>query len=304
MKIYFLSSQPCMLSLNGVFYGVADSFERFAEIHLEDHVFVKFSPEGAHAIGFFLTEEILSAPPNGCEVYILQDGVAIRACGFAPLDYTLRPICQQRFGDTVVSVFQQGHIQVTIQTPDGFFNSTLPPSFSTCTLSKHGDLFFIEGKNHLTAYTGGGKCVLSEEILSFSVTETELNATLPLSDSLGRVADCVWKLEKNGCRRTHFSIRQERTHSGETDTDKIRDELLPYTFFERVLLGENYAELLSDDLQSKTKSVVAFLGDFYAVTLTGSPYTCGLIREKAPRLYEVDYFTVRVEGGKIADITA
>ena len=293
-----------MLSLNGVFYGVTDSFERFADIHLADHVFVKFTPEGAHAIGFFLTEEILSAPPNACEVYILQDGIAIRACNFEPIDHTLRPICQQRFGDTTVSVFQQGHIQVTIQGPEGFFNSTLPPFFSTCKLSKHGDLFFIEGKNHLTAYTGGGKCVLLEEILSFSVTETELNATLPLSDSLGRVADCVWKLEKNGCCRTHFSIRQERTYNGETDGDKIRDELLPYTFFERVLLGENYAELLSDDLQPKAKSVVTFLGDFHAVTLTASPYTCGLIREKAPRLYEANYFTVTVEGGKIVDITA
>ena len=304
MKIYFLSSQPCMLSLNGVFYGVTDTFERVAEIYLPDRVFIKFTPEGAHAIGFFLTEEILSTPPDGCEVYLLKDGLAVRACDFTPIDNTLRPICQNRFGDTVVSVFQQGRVQVTIQSPDGFFNSTLPPSFSTCTLSKHGGLFFIEGKNHLAAYTGGGKCVLLEEILSFSVTETELNATLPLSDALGRVADCTWRLDKSGCQRTHFSLRQACTLNGETDEEKVRDELLPYAFFENVLLGENYTKMLSDELVPNAERIKAFLGDFCGVTLTADPYTCGLIQEKAPRLYEVDYFTVKIEGGKIVDITA
>ena len=43
MKIYFLSSQPCMLSLNGVFYGVTDKFQRFADICLSDHIFAKFT---------------------------------------------------------------------------------------------------------------------------------------------------------------------------------------------------------------------------------------------------------------------
>ena len=47
MKIYFLSSQPCMLSLNGTFYGTTDSFERFAELNLSDRIFVKFSSSSA-----------------------------------------------------------------------------------------------------------------------------------------------------------------------------------------------------------------------------------------------------------------
>ena len=292
-----------MLSLNGAFYGVTDSFERFAEINLSDRIFVKFTPEGAHAIGFFITEEILSTPPNGCEVYLLKDGIAVRAYDFAPIDFTLQAITQKRFGDTVVSVFKQGHIQLTLQSPDFFFTSTLPPAFATCTLSKRGDLFFIEGKNHLAVYPREGKCVLLEEVLTFSATDKELNATLPLSDALGRVADCTWNLDKTGCHRTSFTLRQARTHQGDIDEAKVREELLPYAFFERVLLGENYAELLSDDLQPKAKNVVDFLGDFRAVSLTADPYTCGLIREKAPRLFEVDYFTVKVFEGKIADIT-
>ena len=130
----------------------------------------------------------------------------------------------------------------------------------------------------------------------------DCNATLPLSDALGRVADCAWLLDENGCYRTRFSLRQARAHDGETDEGKIADELLAYAFFESVLLGIDCADFLSDDLRIKAKDVVGFLGDFKGVTLTRDPFTCGLIREKAPRLFELAYFTVTVENGKITDI--
>ena len=303
MKIYFLSSQPCMLSLNGVFYGVTDRFERFADVSLQDKVFAKFTPEGKLPLGYFLSEELLTAPPAGCEVYLLRDGIALFAKDFPPIDFTLRPIVQQRFDDTLVSVYQQGSVQVSIQSPFGFFNAYLPPAFSVSSLSKRGNFYLIEGQNHLAVFTRKGECVLLEEILTFSTTETELNATLPLSDVLGRVAECVWRLDGEHCHRTQFTLRQTRAHDGDNDEVKIRDELLPYAFFESVLLGDNYAELLSDDLQPKAEKLVGFLGDFRAVCLTNDPYTCGLVREKAPRLYEVNYFTVKIEHGKIADVT-
>lgn len=303
MKIYFLSSKPCMLSLNGVFFGVTDTFERFTEVNLSDRVFAKFTPEGALPIGFFITEDLLSTPPLGCEVYLLRDGIAIRARDFPPSDYTLRPIAQQRFGDTLVSIFQQGLVQCSFQSPEGFFNSTLPPAFSQCALSTQAGLFFLEGKNHLAVYTKTGDCVLMEEILSFSVEENELNATLPLSDSLGRVADCTWKLDENGCARTQCTLRQARSLNGETAPEKIAEELLPYAFFESVLLGVNPADFLSAELADKAERLVGFLGDFKGVCCTQDPKTYGLIREKAPRLFEVAYYTVTIENGKIADIS-
>ena len=169
MKIYFLSSAPCMLTLNGAFIGVTDKFERFADICLTDSIFVKFTPEGRLPVGFFLTEDVLSTPPIGCEVYLLRDGVAIYARDFPPADFTLRPIAQQRFGDTLVTIFQQGELQVTIQSPTAFYTDTLPPVFSNCKLSTHAGLYFIEGERHLAVYTPTGKCVLLEEVLSFDV---------------------------------------------------------------------------------------------------------------------------------------
>lgn len=303
MKIYFLSSQPCMLSLNGVFYGTTDSFERFAEISLTDKVFAKFTPEGRQPIGCFLTETLLTTPPIGCEVYLLRDGIALLAKDFPPSDFTLRPIAQQRFGEDLVSVFQQGDVQVSFQTPLGFFNAHLPSSFSACKLSKHGDFYLLEGENQLAVFTRAGERVLLEEFLTFSATETELNATLPLSDALGRVADCTWKFDGAHLRRTQFTLRQAHTANGETDETAIAEELLPYAFFQGVLWGDNYARYLSDELQPKAKQLMNFLGEFQGVCITADPYTCGLIRQKAERLFEVSYFTVAVKEGKIRDIT-
>ena len=291
-----------MLTLNGAFFGVTDKFERFADICLTDRIFAKFTPEGRLPIGFFVTDDLLSTPPIGCEIYLLRDGIAIYARDFPPADFTLRPIAQQQFDDTLVSVFQQGDIQVSIQSPAGFFTDTLPPVFANCNLSAHAGLYFIEGERHLAVYTRAGKCVLLEESLSFSVTDGELHALLPLSDCLGRVADCAWSLSENGCTRTALTLRQNHTQSGEMEVDKIADELLPYAFFQSVLLGVNYADYLSDALADKASQIVDFLGDFRAVCITDNPYTCGLIREKQPRLFEVAYFTVKVENKKIVDI--
>lgn len=304
MKIYFLSSRPCALTLNEVFFGITDSFERSAEVCLSDRIFAKFTPEGALPVGFFITEELLSSPPPGCEVYLLKDGVAVLAKDFPPADLTLHPIAQARFGDSLVSVYRQGAVQLSLQTSEGFFVSSLPPSFSSCTLSCHAELFFVEGENHLAVYTKRGECLLSEQVLSFEVNENELNAYLPLSDSLGRVAECTWVLHENGCTRTKFVLRQSRALNGENEPQRIREELLPYAFFESVLIGADYVGFLSEELAAKASLLVDFLGDFKAVTLTRDPNVCGLVREKAPRLFEVAYYAVKTENGKIADITS
>ena len=73
MKIYFLSSRPCALTLNDAYFGITDGFERFAEISLKDKLFVRFSPENAQPVSFFLTENIRFDPPTGCDIYLLKD---------------------------------------------------------------------------------------------------------------------------------------------------------------------------------------------------------------------------------------
>ena len=303
MKIYFLSSRLCSLTLNGVYFGITDRFERFADLDLRDRVFVQFSPQGAHPIGFFTTEALRTTPPEGCEVYLLKDGIAVYARDFPPIDFTLRPIAQAREQNCLATVFSQGPLQLSLESDEGFFIATLPPSFNPCKLTFHAGLCLLEGKNTFALYTKCGKCVLLEEFLDYSVENDELNATLPLSEQLGRIAKCRWKLSPDGCKQTSFSLQQTRSGNGDGDMESIAAELLPYAFFESVLIGAETRTFLSEALQSKADDLVDFLGDFIAVVPTNEAQVCGLVREKAERLYAVSYFRVELTDGKISDIT-
>ncbi len=294
MKIYFLSCQPAELTLNNVFLGITDTFERFAEVELSDKLFARFTPQNALPVGVFLDESLLTSPPKFCDVYILKDGVALYVHHFPPLDHTLVPIAQARHENSLVTVFKQGDIHISLQTPERFVISTLPPSFENCTLSFHGELCFAEGGNMLAIFNKAGERVLLERFLKYTVEENTLNATLPLSDSLKRVADCRWELHENGLTQTQFTLRQTQ--------GKASDELLAYAFFESILVGADYAQFLSDELQPDAEKLVELLGDLEGVTLTDSPYTCGLVRRKAEHVFELVYATIHVNLGKITDV--
>lgn len=296
MKIYFLSSKPCALSLNGVFFGVTDSFERFAEINPADKIYAQFSPEGALPIGFFITETILSTPPNGCEIYLLRDGVAIYAKEFPPNDFTLRPIAQERDGNRLATVFSQGNLQLSIESPLGFFNATLPPSFASCKLRFHDNYLLLEGENRLALFTMDCKQLLFERFIDYSLSESTLNATIPLSERLQRQAKCEWELIDNGCRLKQCTLLQPTVNS------QPPADLLAYAFFESVLIGADFTSFLSDGLIPDAERIRAFLGDFTAVTLTDEPTVCGLVRKKKEGLFTVDYLSVEIENNKIIDV--
>ena len=93
--------------------------------------------------------------------------------------------------------------------------------------------------------------------------------------------------------------------ASEQDEDNgniVRDEILPYAFFESALLGLDCSGYFSDELKEKAGSLKEFLGDYESVVLTKKPSVCGLVRKKADRLFEVDEYLVELQNGKIHDI--
>ena len=297
MKLYFLSAQPCILTLNGTYFGRTDTFERFIEISASDNVYAKFSPQGSGDIGFFINEDLRFSPPDGCDVYLLRDGVAVYAHTFPPNDFTLQTIAQARFDDVLVTVYKQGAYQLCINTPSGMFNAALPPSFARCQVLSFGNLLLLDGATAIAVFNKNAECLLRENVLSYTIEHDTLFAVLPLSDRLGRTADCAWQIIENRLSQTKFCIRQD----GSSATD-LSTELLPYAFFESVLIGAEYTAFLSDELIHKAQALKEFLGSFQSVVLTERTDVCGLVYQKAERLYQVRYFTVKVENGKITDV--
>ena len=302
MKIYFLSSRPCALTLNDAYFGLTDRFERFAEISLKDNVFVRFSPENAQPIGFFLNESVRHTPPVGCEVYLLPNALSIYARDFPPHDLTLKIVTQKRFDKNLITLFYQGALQLSIETEKGLFISTLPPAFEKSEIIFESGLFILKTPNMLAVYTKMGERVLMENIASCTIEAGALYAKLPLSDSLGRIADCAWEMTERGVTRTKFTLLQSRTISGENDPERIRAELLPFAFFESILVGADYVSMLSDDLASQADQLKSYLGNFCSVALTDDPNVCGLVYKKNERLFEILHYKVTLDNGKITDI--
>ncbi len=297
MKIYFLSSIPCALTINGVFFGVVDDFERSAELCLTDNVYAQFSPQGAQPIGFFINESLLDEPPLGCESYLLDEGLAIYARDFPPIDFTLRPVAQAREGDLVATVYTQGNTQLSVQSPLGFFNATLPPSFARCSIEFSRGFIALKGEKTLGIFDKSAKTLFLEQILEHEWTEEGFNATLPLFDSLQRVAKCSYRFTENSCLLTSFLLQQPNGN------ERANENLIAYAFLESVLIKGDFRDFLAEDLQADAENILSFLGDFVAVVLTKEPNVCGLVRKKGERRYRVDKIAVQICDGKIVDIS-
>lgn len=302
MKIYFLSSIPCALSVNGAFFGRTDGFERFAEVSLKDNLFIQFTPENALPLSFFLTEEIRFSPPSGVEVYLLPDAIALYAREFSPIDFTLKLIAQKRFDDALVSVFFQGGVHLCVQTEQNVFTFPLPPSFCQCELFQADDFFLLRSPTQLAVFHVSGKRVLLERALEYTLNGNELTAVLPLSDSLQRTAECKWLLTDCSATTLSFTLRQAYTQSQEKQASQIAEELLPFAFLESVLLGVEDTAMLSEELLDGKEKIKDFLGEFVAVTLTPDVNTYGLVYPKGERLFEVKYVSIETENGKITEI--
>lgn len=294
MKIYFLSSTPCALFVNGLYFGITDKFARHAEITLSDNVYLRFCPENAQPNGFFLTENIRFQSPAGVRVYLLKDAIALYCENFPPSDYTLQMHAQKRQGDMLATLFSQGNLYLSLQIGKDTFISALPPAFAHAKLNFYQELVFLETEKALAVYTQKCEKLFEEEILSYRLENNLLHVRLPLFDMHARVAECTYLLGKSSCEKQQVIIEEKPSDFSLKN--------VAYSFFESLLIGAHYEDMLSDELLNKKEDLRAFLGDFEGVIMTEEENTCGLIKQKGERLYEVQYYKILTEKGKITEI--
>ena len=287
---------PAVLTLNELYFGVTDKFERFIDVSLKDNIFVRFTPQNALPVSFFLTEDIRFTAPKGVEVYLLRDGIALYARDFPPSDFSLRPLAQIRENNLLATLFFQGDLQLSLTTEKTAFVATLPPIFATASLSVHNGFVFVETKRSLAVYNERAECVFMEDILSYTKEKNGFTAILRLCDSLNRTAECSYILDGDTCARETYRLRQAISR----EQDKLK--LIPYAFFESVLIGANFEDFLSDELIVEKDKIARFLGDFSAVILTEDANTCGLLKKRGERIFEACYYTVILKDDKIVDI--
>lgn len=312
MKIRFLSSVPCALTIGGEYFGITDDFERFAEISLKDNLFACFSPQNALPLGVFLNDRLFFSPPEGVEAYLLRDGAALYARDFPPRSSEVRITAQERFVSDLITVYFQGGLHVSLETAKGFSVAPLAHYYEHATIKKRDGLFFIEGNNALCIFNASGKKLFDGEILSYRAEKGTLHTISPFRS--GAALPCFAKqtdgqgaggAEAGDKPLLHdeWAVTEDDCYLiGRTATGGKASAHEAYDFFERYRLGLDVTDFLAKDLADKKEELSAFLGDISYVFPCDDENECGVLRKKGERVFEADYFRAEYDNGRICDL--
>ena len=196
MQIFFLSSTPCALKINGVFLGFTDGFERYVELAPQDNPLCEFIPLNGKLLplAFTLNGQINHTMPEGIELYRLSNGLGVYAKRFASAPTSLQLLCRQALPFGQATVFLHGEAQALIEReqdadviPLGAWDgeSALYP-FAHFVLIKAKDVFCAVHERQGVFFQG--------RIQSWEYDEENDLLTLcaPLGDFNGRTASYVF----------------------------------------------------------------------------------------------------------------
>lgn len=288
MKVFFLSEITCALTINGAYLGLVDHFERSVELDPANSLFCELSPSGDFLpVRFSLDEDFLISPPPQVQLYYTENAVAIYVCNFLRADQSLRVLWQKRFRDGLLTLVQQGKLQLYF----GGINAKiidLPDALSDCAAEETREGYLLRGENAFALVSFDGELIVLSEgkILS---CDGSLKAEVPFHDSLGHTALCEWKYgELVSCSvRTRF---------------EPTEATFALALFESALIGADCAPFLAENLAPKAASLKEYLGDFRSVVLTGEHDKIGLVYERKERVFDVRYFRIEINDGKISNI--
>lgn len=302
MRVYFLSCVPAALKLNGMYVGTADGYERHISLNPKDKIFAEFIPlENFLPVNFVLDDKFFAKPPKFADVYFMEGDALVYIREYPERDFKLNMICQTRFCGNLVTVFSQGGINLSVE--GGEYNLTpLPQSFSSARAEEKT----LNGKKVLAVFGQGTLLILSEsgKVVYLNAAESAvfdnfLTVTIAFETCTAAKAECIFSYD--GESLTLISSRTE---------DNAPPDVIHFAFFECVLTGGNPEKYLSDELKPRANELKEFLGDFVRVSVPpekfyathGDIAAAGLVYPKSGNLYEVKYFAVDIQDGKITNI--
>ncbi len=277
------------MRMNGVHLGLVDGFERSTQLQPSDGVFCELLPSGGFLpVRFSFDEAFLLDPPPQIRLYYTENAVAVYAYNFLRADQTMRVLWQERLSDCLLTLFLQGKLLLDLQNETGFHLLELPDALETCKVKAHAEGILLEAENAFLLLKRDGTALVRSEGRVLQ-SEGTLKAEIPFHDSSGHSAVCEWK---NG-ELTACSIRTAREPTAAT---------FALALFESALIGADILPFLSPALEKKADSLKEYLGDYRSVVLTAEPDKVGLVYARKERIFDVRYFRVETQDGKVSNI--
>lgn len=304
MRVYFLSCSPAVLKLNGLYVGRVDGFERHIELDPADRVFAEIIPgANMHGVNFFLDGRFFSDPPDFADVYLLENDALVYIREFGQKDVKLKAVFQTRFCGNLVTVFSQGGVYLSIEGAE-YSLAPLPPQFSACRAEEKSlagrDVLALYGGNKLVIISDGGKVVFKNTVEAAEFGDN-LFVRAPFETCAAAKAECVYSYDGERLTQT----------SGKTVETRPPDKSVAhFAFFESVLTCGDFEKYLDDGLKAKAGELKSYLGGFVSVTVPTEKFyamhsgiaAAGLVYPLKSNLYEVKYFAVDMQDGKVTNI--
>lgn len=294
MRVYFTSCTPSALKLNGLYIGTIDNFERSIELSPADKIFAEIVPHNnMQPLNFVLDEEFFKAPPNFVDVYLLEGEALINIQNFVSKDTQLDIIFQRRFAGSLITVFSQGKIYLTIEGEE-YTIKTLPDTFKDICgeVEKIGnyEVFALFSHSFLVVISSKGQVVFFNRVQQFEFGE--------MLKVVSQFETCT--CAKAQCYYTYDNQKLTLCKSKTIEEYAPQNSILHFAFFESILTGGDYERYLSDELRQKAKHLKSFLGDYVGVSIPtekfytehGDILAAGLIYPQSKNLFTVKYYAV------------
>lgn len=304
MRIYFLSYKPAILKLNGLYVGTIDLFERRIDVDLSDSILAEIVPdENLQSVNFFINEKLLFNPPPYLDVYLLSCEALIFVREYGNKSANISVVSQTRFCGNLITLFTQGGVYLSVEGAD-YSLKTLPQKFAAARFEEKTlngmPVLAVRSGNALLILNDRGKRIFMNEAESAEFSDV-LKITAEFETCTAAKAECAYSYD--GEKLTLVSSKTVETRPPEKN-------ILHFAFFESVLTRGNFSAYLCDGLKEKAEVLQEYLGEFVSVTVPtesfyaehGDMRAAGLVYPKAENLFEVRYFAVELQDGKISNV--
>ncbi len=309
MYLYFSSAYPAAIKLNGIYYGVISDTVKSINVSGEPP-FIEICSlvSNEQQINFIADSTFLSSPPENVTVTDMKGGYFIKTLKSYRTD-EFKVLAQNKSTDTVVTVFIENCLKISIERADCFFadNEKFFADSSTIQFFSLNNeslvAVLLKGKDNLLNVYKLSKNI--EKVFSREVKDFEINGDLVTTEEFFDVAKhtvkTTWEFSLGTFNKKSVSIE----HSPSFNLENLNEKIIPFAFLEELLIGGNLEPFLCDALKEKTLLLKDYLGDFIGIMpppTFRSIDEVGLIYKKGERTYEVGYCTFEIINRKIFNL--
>lgn len=268
MFYYLTSPAECAVKLDGAYVGKCT--ENYFVFEAEETLLELVPLDGERLPIAFITSPNSRTSPN-MKVYDLKGGILLvpifsrrQTTNFKMIGYGKTQFSQ---GSVSVACYAENGVKLSVQTPSDALVESLPcqpdkVKFERISNGKTEYLicFFIGKKTYVYAYdlTKGITLAFRRKCDDYSLVPPRLALTERVNDTLRHVVYSSWIFADKIIGESLEVKRKRALYS-------IDETLLPYCFFEEVLIGGDLRDFLSPTIKSRADKFRDFLGEYNAV---------------------------------------